>query len=133
MHNTEKGMKPLRLSEVADLLDGELVGAEDPVITGVASIEQAGPGDLTFLSSKRHGRALAASGAAAVIVGPDLDVDRPAVRVSDPYGAFASFLERLLPDRDGGSRAPHGLHSRDGGVPRGQQLARQRPLRHGRR
>ena len=108
MHNTEKGMKPLRLSEVADLLDGELVGAEDPEITGVASIEEAGPGDLTFLSSKRHGRALAASGAAAVIVGPDLDVDRPAVRVSDPYGAFASFLERLLPDQD--RVFPPGVH-----------------------
>ena len=102
-------MKALRLSEVADLLDGELIGTEDPLITGAAGIEHAGSGDLTFLSRKKLGGALAASDAAAVIVGNDQDVDRPAIRVSDPYGAFALFLQRLLPDRD--RVFPPGVHA----------------------
>ncbi len=108
MHNTEQGMKALRLSEVAELLGGELVGTEDPEITGAAGIDEAGPGDLTFLASKKFGRALATSDATAVIVGPDQDVDRPAIRVSDPFGAFASFLEGLLPDRN--RVFPPGIH-----------------------
>jgi len=90
-------------------MGGELIGTEDPVITGVASIDHAGPGDLTFLAHKKFRRALADSGATAVIVGPDQDVDRPAIRVGDPFGAFASFLERLLPDRD--RVFPPGIHS----------------------
>jgi len=91
-------MKTLRLSQVADLLGGKLVGTEDPEITGVAGLDEAGPGDLTFLARKNLDAALAASRATAIIVGPDQAVDRPAIRVEDPYGAFASFLEGLLPD-----------------------------------
>jgi UDP-3-O-[3-hydroxymyristoyl] glucosamine N-acyltransferase len=44
--------------------------------------------------------ALEASLATAVLVGPGQEVDRPAVRVDDPYGAFASLLELVLPDPD---------------------------------
>ncbi len=108
MHNTEKGMKALRLSEVAALLDGELVGTEDPVITGVAGLEDAGPGDLTFVGRQKLSKGLAGSGATAVIVGRDQEVDRPAIRVEDPFGAFASFLERLVPDLD--RMFPPGIH-----------------------
>ena len=102
-------MKTLRLSEVAELLGGELVGAADPEITGAAGLEEAGPGDLTFLARKRFSGALAASQATAVIVGPGQDVDRPAIRVQDPYGAFARFLEGLLPDPE--RVFPAGIHS----------------------
>ena len=100
MHNPEKGMKALRLSEVAKLLDGELIGSEDPLITGVSGIEEAGPGDLTFLARKSLARDLAASGASAVLLGPGLEVGIPAVRVGNPYASFADFLEHLLPDID---------------------------------
>jgi UDP-3-O-[3-hydroxymyristoyl] glucosamine N-acyltransferase len=108
LRKTEKGMKALLLSEVADLLGGELVGTDDPEITGAAGIEDAGPGDLTFLARRKFGDAVAASRATAVIVGPGQQVDRPAIRVSDPYGAFATFLERWLPDLD--RIFPVGIH-----------------------
>lgn len=108
MHNTEMVMKALRLSEVADLVGGELVGTEDPLITGAAGVDHAGPGDLTFLIRRNLLDRLKSSGAAGVLVGPDQDVDLPAVRVEDPYGAFAGFLERLLPDRD--RVFPPGIH-----------------------
>jgi UDP-3-O-[3-hydroxymyristoyl] glucosamine N-acyltransferase len=108
LHNPEKGMKALRLSEVAKLLGGELIGTDDPMITGVSGIEEAGPGDLTFLARKNFSSALAASGAAAVLVGPDIEVDIPSVRVGNPYAAFADFLEGLLPDPD--RVFPPGVH-----------------------
>lgn len=109
MHNAEQVMKALRLSEVAELLGGELVGTADPQITGAAGLEEAGPGDLTFLARKKLSGALAGSLATAVIVGPDQDVDLPAIRVEDPYGAFARFLEGLAPDLD--RIFPPGIHS----------------------
>jgi UDP-3-O-[3-hydroxymyristoyl] glucosamine N-acyltransferase len=101
-------MKTLRLSEVADLLGGELVGSADPEITGAAGLEDAGPGDLTFLARKKLVPALAASRATAVIIDPELEADRPAIRVKDPYAAFATFLERFQADRD--RVWPPGIH-----------------------
>lgn len=101
-------MKSLRLSEIAESLGGELVGQDDPLITGVAGIEHAGPGDLTFLARRNLDRALADSGAAAVLIGPGMEVDLPALRVADPYEAFAVFLERFLTDLD--RVFPPGIH-----------------------
>ncbi|MEN8008302.1 MAG: UDP-3-O-(3-hydroxymyristoyl)glucosamine N-acyltransferase, partial [Candidatus Krumholzibacteriota bacterium] len=101
-------MKPLRLSEIAEILGGELVGQDDPLITGAAGIEQAGPGDLTFLARRNLGQALADSGAAAVLVGPDQEVLLPAIRLADPYGAFAVFLERFQADIE--RVFPPGIH-----------------------
>ncbi len=102
-------METLRLSEVADLLGGELVGSADPEITGAAGLEEAGPGDLTFVARKKLSQALESSRATAVIIGPDQEVDRPAIRVKDPYEAFATFLERFLTDRD--RVWPPGIHA----------------------
>ena len=113
MHNTEKFMKPLRLSEIAEILDGEMIGTEDPLISGAAGIEHAGPGDLTFLAHRSFGKALAASGATAVLIGPDPgpghQVGIPAIRVPDPYEAFAVYLERFLTDVD--RVFPPGIHA----------------------
>jgi UDP-3-O-[3-hydroxymyristoyl] glucosamine N-acyltransferase len=102
-------MEALRLSEVAEMLGGELVGDSDPMISGAAGLEHAGPGDLTFLARRNLARTLAASSAEAVLVQPDQEVDRPAIVVEDPYGAFATFLERLLPPED--RLFPPGVHA----------------------
>ncbi len=85
----------LRLSEVATLVRGQLVGDADPWITGLAGIQDAGEGDLTFLAQRRYRAALAQSRAAAVIVDRRQLVDRPAVRVENPAFAFSQVLRRF--------------------------------------
>ena len=85
----------LRLSEVATLVRGQLVGDDDPWITGLAGIQDAGEGDLTFLAQRRYRAALAESRAAAVLVDRRQNVDRPAVRVEDPAVAFNQVLRRF--------------------------------------
>ncbi|HZM15276.1 MAG TPA: UDP-3-O-(3-hydroxymyristoyl)glucosamine N-acyltransferase [Candidatus Krumholzibacteria bacterium] len=85
----------LRLSEVAALVHGQLVGDEDPWITGLAGIHDAVEGDLTFLAQRRYRAALKHSRAAAVLVTPQESVDRPAVRVGDPALAFSLVLRRF--------------------------------------
>lgn len=101
-------MQEIRLSEIASQVGGVLEGDLDPVITGVAGIDEAGPGDLTFLARPGLAEALARSGAAGVLVGPDLAVSVPAVRVEDPYRAFAGFLARLQTPTD--RIFPPGVH-----------------------
>ena len=102
-------MKALRLSEIAALVGGELVGTADPEITGAAGLEDAGPGDLTFLAKRSSWRKLAAA------AGPRLSSSArawtPTCRPSGwriPTRAFAAFLERLAPDLD--RVFPPGIH-----------------------
>ena len=45
----------MRVTEIARLLNGEISGIGDPnaEIVGVAKIEEAGPGDITFLANPK--------------------------------------------------------------------------------
>lgn len=100
---------PLRLSEVAALVGGRLLGNDDPVITGAAPLSEAGPGDLSFVADRKREAEARQSGAGALLVPPGLAVDgRPAVEVARPYEAFALYLGRLAPDPD--RLYPPGIH-----------------------
>ncbi len=44
-------MPSFRLSEIAADIGANLAGDADPIITGAAGIEAAGPGDITFIQS----------------------------------------------------------------------------------
>lgn len=99
---------PLRLSEVAALVGGRLLGGDDPVITGAAPLGEAGPGDLAFVADLKRAAEARACRAAALLVPPGLDAGRPAIEVERPYEAFARFLARLAPDPD--RLYPPGVH-----------------------
>ncbi|HEU4436187.1 MAG TPA: LpxD N-terminal domain-containing protein, partial [candidate division Zixibacteria bacterium] len=58
----------MKLSDIAQLVGGELVGKNDLEITGVAPIGQAGPGDLTFVANPRYRPLLKTTRATAAIV-----------------------------------------------------------------
>ena len=93
-------MPSLRLSEVAALVGGELVGDRDPSINGVAGVDEAGPGDLTFVTNRKYAGKLGACRASGVIIGPGVDSPLPAVRVSEPYQAFAAVLRLFQAEDD---------------------------------
>ena len=85
----------LRLGHIVDALGGSLEGGAvaETVISRIAPLEVAGPGDLSFLSNPRYQQQLAASRAACVIVAPalrDVALARGACIVADdPYVYFA--------------------------------------------
>jgi UDP-3-O-[3-hydroxymyristoyl] glucosamine N-acyltransferase len=87
----------MTLSALADLLTGELEGDGDILIEGIAPLERAQAGDLTFLVERKQLARLATSGATAVLVAPDVPIDRPAIRVADPYLSFMHVLEHFYP------------------------------------
>lgn len=83
----------MKLSEIAARLGARLEG-ENTEIDAVAGIEEAGPGQLTFVANPRYAAAARSTRASAVIVTgefPPLSI--PTLRCANPYLAFARALE----------------------------------------
>jgi len=89
----------MKLSDIAAALDVRLEnGTPDTEITGLNGIEQAGPGELTFVSNPKYAAAARTTRASAVIVGSDFPAIPAAVlRAQDPYLTFARALELFHP------------------------------------
>lgn len=91
------------LSELACLVGGRVVGVEDVEISRVASIEESGPGDITYLGHPRYRSYLATCKASAIIVGKEVSIPLTGelgtsfLQVSQPYIAFAKILRIFNP------------------------------------
>jgi len=90
----------MKLSEVAQKLGCRLEGPPEVEITGVAGIEQAEPGQLTFLANRRYFPLLKTTRASAVLVEEGISLARDpslaplaALRSANPYLAFAHAIE----------------------------------------
>ena len=96
----------MKLRDLAERLHCRLEGtAGDIDIVGVSGIEQAQPGDLTFIANPRYHALLAKTRASAVILGHEHGADAPCavLRSDHPYLSFAQavgfFREPTLPAR----------------------------------
>jgi len=88
----------VKLSDLAAALGCRLEGDGTIDIVRVASLDTAGPGDVTFLSNVKYASKLATTRASAVIVGDAVDNAPCAIlRTSQVYLAFAQALEVLTP------------------------------------
>src|ERR1700758_3609863 len=90
----------MKLAEVARKLGCRLEGPADAEIRGVAGIESAGPGQITFLANRRYFPLLKTTRASAVLVDERIALEREAgaapiaaLRTSNPYLAFARAIE----------------------------------------
>ncbi len=95
-------MPELSVSEIAALVGGEVQGDASRRIGGVAALDAAGPGHLSFVANPRYLPYLHASSAGAVLVARGLDAELPAgaaaIRVDDPHAALAAVLPVLYPE-----------------------------------
>ncbi len=86
------------LKEIAVLVSGEVSGDGNVVITGVAGIEDARQGDITFLSNPKYAPYLERTRASAIIVGKDVPAPgRDIIRVENPSLAFTKCVSFILP------------------------------------
>ena len=85
----------MKLSAIAAALEVRLEnGSPDTEIHGLNGLEQAGPGELTFLSNPKYAAAARTTRASAVIVHEDSPALQTAMlRAKDPYLSFARALE----------------------------------------
>ena len=82
------------LSELAQLVGGEVIGDGGVKILGVAPIEEARKGQITFVAHPRYLPKLNQTDASAVIVSLKVsEADKPLLRVANPYLAFAKILQ----------------------------------------
>lgn len=85
----------MKLSEIADALEARLEnGSPETDITGVAGIEEAGPGQVTFVANPKYAAAARKAKASAVIVAEDFPaISTAMLRSKNPYLTFARAIE----------------------------------------
>ena len=97
----------MKLEEIARRLQCRLEGDGSIEITGVAALEGAERGDLTFFANPKYAAELRHTRASAVIAGESADgIPAAVLRAGDPYLAFAQAVE-LFADP---WRPPPGIH-----------------------
>lgn len=91
----------MKLSAIASALHARLEnGSPDIEINGLTGIEEAGSGDLTFVSNPKYAARARTTKASAVIVAEDFPaIPAAMLRAKDPYLAFARALELFHPAR----------------------------------
>lgn len=88
----------MTLGELARRLDCPIEGDAAIEIRRVAKLEDAGPGDLTFLANPKYASKLAGTRASAVIMnGEDLPAPCAVIRSQSPYLTFAKAAQVLAP------------------------------------
>jgi UDP-3-O-[3-hydroxymyristoyl] glucosamine N-acyltransferase len=94
----------MKLKEIAKQLGCLLEGDGSMEIHGIAGIDQASPGQLTFVSNPRYAQAIRTTRASAVLLAQNAVLDRdPALsplavlRSGNPYLDFARALELFYP------------------------------------
>jgi UDP-3-O-[3-hydroxymyristoyl] glucosamine N-acyltransferase len=85
------------LGDLAAVVGGTVEGDASLIITGVAGIQEAQNGHITFVAHPRYLQSLKTAKASAVILDLTMPADRPAIRVEQPYRAFAILLTLFHP------------------------------------
>ena len=90
--------KELSLETLALMVQGVVVGDKTLRIRGVAPLENAGPGDISFLAKAKQAGLLEITGAGAVLVplGVSGRDTLPVIQVKDPYLAVAIIHSHFL-------------------------------------
>lgn len=98
----------MRLDELAGKIEAQVIGDGSIDVSSVATLEDAGPGQVSFLSNRRYASQIQTTRASAVIVAGGVSSDRVALlKTGDPYFAFAKAVIAL----HGYRKPPHeGIH-----------------------
>jgi len=97
----------VKLRDLAARLECPVDGDGDIDVTRVTTLEDAGPGDITFFANPKYADALKRTRASAVIAAPSVaGIPCAVVRAADPYLTFARTLAAFA-DR---WRPPAGVH-----------------------
>jgi UDP-3-O-[3-hydroxymyristoyl] glucosamine N-acyltransferase len=83
--------------QIAEYLNGEVVGDPEIKVNTLSKIEEGTPGSLSFLANPKYQQYIYNTEASIVIVSksfePEKEVPATMVKVEDAYGAFATLLE----------------------------------------
>ncbi len=84
-------------SEIAGFVNGKIEGDPSVEVSGLAKIEEAKEGTMTFLANPAYTQFIYSTEASIILVREDFSPEKPIsatlIRVKDPYGALAGLLE----------------------------------------
>jgi UDP-3-O-[3-hydroxymyristoyl] glucosamine N-acyltransferase len=98
----------LTLADLAAQINAQVIGDDTQQVSSAATLEEAGPGQVSFLSNPRYLPKLATTRATAVVAAMNITSDQVTLlRTADPYYAFTQAMVIL----HGHRRHPHaGIH-----------------------
>lgn len=83
--------------QIAELIDGEIVGNQDVTISDVSKIEDGKPGTISFLANPKYTKYIYDTRASVVIVNntfePEREVQATMIRVEDAYSSIAKLMQ----------------------------------------
>lgn len=86
-----------KAKEIAEFLNGEIIGDEEVKVSNVSKIEEGKPGTLAFLATLKYENYIYNTNASIVLVNRDFipkeKINSTLIKVDDAYQAFASLLE----------------------------------------
>ncbi|MGA2655821.1 MAG: UDP-3-O-(3-hydroxymyristoyl)glucosamine N-acyltransferase [Gammaproteobacteria bacterium] len=96
------------LSQLAQYLSGSCAQSDDLKILGVATLKEATPSDITFLTQAQYLPQLAETKAAAVVIHKQYaeKSSLPTIMVDDPHVAFAKLMQLCVAQQ----KAQSGIH-----------------------
>lgn len=96
------------LKEIAQLIQGEVVGDDTIAVKGVSGIKEAKNGDITFLANPKYLSYIDKTEASAIITSRDvLRSSKPIIRTDNPSLAFVKIVSLFAP---GEIHKPLGIH-----------------------
>jgi UDP-3-O-[3-hydroxymyristoyl] glucosamine N-acyltransferase len=103
-------VESITVQQLAEKIGATLVGDGSVTVCSVNTLEEAGPGQLSFLSNPKYEKQLATTQASAVVVGMNVQSDRlTLLKAKDPYLAH----QRAVVILHGYRKHPHqGIHPR---------------------
>lgn len=88
------------LNEIQSITGGKIIGTGDTCITGIASVEFAKEGDITFIRNDSLVTQALMSGASAIVTHREiLQLKKPQIVIENPYHAFTKFMEVVSKER----------------------------------
>jgi UDP-3-O-[3-hydroxymyristoyl] glucosamine N-acyltransferase len=88
---------PISLAQIHNVVGGELVGSPQATITSLASFDEAGPNDLTFVTGDRMLKASGPTAAGALLAHrPLAEIPNPHIVVANPTLAFARVAQAFF-------------------------------------
>ena len=83
--------------QIADQINGTIVGDRDVDIFNISKIEEGTKGSLTFLANPKYTEFIYSTNASAAIVAEDFEptekINTTLIKVKDPYSSFTTILE----------------------------------------
>ena len=85
-------------AQIAQIINGRVEGNADASVSSFGKIEEAKPGQISFLANPKYEDFIYTTGASVIIINESLElkqtIDATLIRVPDAYSAFAILLDQ---------------------------------------